>query len=134
MTQVRNILGIAAPRVYSWNSRASSTSVCVEYIIMEEIKGVQLQRVWRSLELADKFKIVKKIFKYEKAWLSASFSQIGSLYYADDIRVENRPEYLYKDSSGHKTRNQRFAICPASGRDWSDEGRNTLQADGGPCK
>jgi hypothetical protein len=134
MTQVRNILGIPAPRVYSWNSRASSTSVCAEYIIMEEIKGVQLQRVWHSLELADKVKIVKQIFNYQKAWLSASFSQIGSLYYADDIRVENRPEYLYKDSSAHKTRNERFAIGPASGRDWSDEGRNTLQADGGHCK
>ena len=101
---------------------------------MEEIKGVQLQKVWHSLKLPDKVRIVKQIFAYQKAWLSTSFSQIGSLYYADDIRVENRPEYLYKDSSSHKIRNERFAIGPASGRDWSDEGRNTLEVDRGPCK
>lgn len=64
MSQVRSILGIPAPRVYSWNSRASSTSICAEYVIMEEIEGVQLQKVWHSLELADKVKIIKQIFKY----------------------------------------------------------------------
>jgi hypothetical protein len=85
MTQVRNILGVPAPRVYSWNSRASGTSICAEYIIMEEIRGVQLQKAWHSLELADKVKIIKQIFNYQKTWLSASFSQMGSLYYADDI-------------------------------------------------
>ena len=101
---------------------------------MEEVEGVQLQRVWNSLELPDKLEIVQQIFGYQKAWLSASFSQIGSLYYAEDIGDQNRPNYLYKDSSGRRIKNERFTIGPACGRDWSDEDRNFLQVDKGPCR
>jgi hypothetical protein len=100
---------------------------------MEFIRGVPLQNVWTSFAAYSRLKIVLQIFRYVKSWLQASFPQFGSLYYTSDV-PGRLPDYLYVDAEGTKVVDDRFAVGPAIGREWVDEGRVLLDCDRGPCK
>ena len=130
---IRNILKTPAPKVYAWNSRSDNT-VGAEYIIMEKMPGTQLYHVWNSMKLVEKMQLRLNLAQLQKAWLSASFSQFGGLYYAKDLGCKPSKFYLYTDEQGEKKHDSRFAIGPTTGRDWFDCERKELKIDRGPCK
>ena len=99
-----------------------------EYIIMEKVPGVPLDSAWSSMRLDDRFSLTKTIAQYQKAWMKASFSHFGSLYFAEDL-VGVRHVPLHDGLSDKK-----FAIGPSTGREWFDAGRATVEFDRGPCK
>lgn len=131
---MRNMLGTPVPRVYAWNSKAETHAVGSEFMIMGKVPGVQLREVWRDMKPADKLEILRSVSRYQTAWLSTTFTQIGSLYYAEDVVKQSSEDYLYTDGNGHQVRAPRFAIGPATGRDWFDAGRSSIQYDRGPCE
>ncbi|DAA72768.1 TPA_exp: Uncharacterized protein A8136_5437 [Trichophyton benhamiae CBS 112371] len=129
---MRNVLKTPTPKVYSWNSRKDKgNNVGAEYIIMEKFDGVQLGQVWPSLDPSDKMKIFLQIFDYQRVWTQKKFNAFGSLYYRDDLGESIRRPLA--DEEGTQINElDRFAIGPATGREWSDDGRSSLTCDRGP--
>ncbi|KAK2855626.1 hypothetical protein FQN49_005006 [Arthroderma sp. PD_2] len=129
---MRNVLKTPAPEVYAWKSRLDDgNKVGAEYIIMEKFEGVQLGRVWHTLDPADKMKVFLQVFDYQRVWTSTKFASFGSLYYRDDLDKPLRKP-LVVDQDGQTVKFDRFAVGPAAGREWSDNGRSSLKCDRGP--
>ncbi|KAK2762249.1 hypothetical protein FQN54_001259 [Arachnomyces sp. PD_36] len=132
MEFMREVLKTPTPKVYEWSSRAEDSAVGAEYVIMEKIAGVPLEDVWARLEIADRFKIVKTIARYQKSWMSTSFNQFGSLYYRKDLEGCDREAPLYVDQNGAVVTSKRFAVGPSTGREFFDDGRASIEFNRGP--
>ncbi|KAJ5248953.1 phosphotransferase enzyme family protein [Penicillium chermesinum] len=130
MDFARKVLETPAPRVHSWNSQAGSHPVGAEFIIMDKIEGIPLSQVWDTLKLPQKLQILLTMTRLQKQWLSVSFSHYGSLYYTEDLQQQPADSYYIKD--GKAIRDSGFVIGPATGRDWFDAGRLTLDIKKGP--
>ncbi|KAJ9665342.1 hypothetical protein H2201_004634 [Coniosporium apollinis] len=126
---VRDVFGTPAPQVYASNANVEGNLVGAEYIIMEKVRGIQLRFVWARLHALDKAKIVYAIARHQRQWSLVSFRQFGSLYYAKDVEDEGLGDCFYTDSEGHLTQDPRFAVSPATGRDWVDAGRAAVEWD-----
>jgi hypothetical protein len=133
-SQVRNVLGTPVPRVFAWSSMAQENPVGAEYIIMEKVPGIELERVWSSMKIADRFSLVKAIAGFQKVWTSVSFKKFGGLYYAKDLEKRAGNEPLYIDANGVEITDAKFAIGPSTGRELIDNRRATIDFDRGPCK
>ncbi|KMQ48643.1 hypothetical protein HL42_0756 [Trichophyton rubrum] len=93
----------------------------------------KLGKVWPSLDPSDKMKIFLQIFDYQRVWTQKKFNAFGSLYYRDDLGESIRRPLA--DEEGTQINElDRFAIGPATGREWSDDGRSSLTCDRGPRK
>jgi hypothetical protein len=100
---------------------------------MQKAPGVQLQNVWKDMEIEDRLKIVKQVVRYQKKWSSISFNKFGSLYFACDLKKQESQDLLYFDEHGMAMKNQRFAVGPSTGREYYDAGRASVIYDRGPC-
>ncbi|KAL9607872.1 MAG: hypothetical protein Q9167_007261 [Letrouitia subvulpina] len=98
---------------------------------MEKLSGIQLEVVWSGMKIEDRLTVVKAIARYQKAWMSCSFNQIGSLYFAEDLDGSTQSS-LYTDGRGIEISNSRFAIGPSVGREFSDDRRSAVEFDRGP--
>lgn len=101
---------------------------------MEKVPGIELERVWPSMNIKDKFALVKSIAGFQKAWTSCSFKKFGSLYYAKDLNEPAGSKPLYINVDGVDNVDENFAIGPSTGREFIDNGRATINFDRGPCK
>ena len=84
--------------------------------------------------IEDRFTIIKAIAQYQKAWMSVSFENFGSLYYAADLGGQLVDGPLYTDHQGVQIVNPKFAISPSTGREIFDDGRAAIKFNRGPCK
>lgn len=122
------------PKVLAWSSKAEGSHVGAEYIIMEKVAGIELERVWPNMSIKDKFAIVKAIAGFQKAWTSVSFKKFGSFYYAKDLDQPPQDKPLYVEESGKEVVDLRFAVGPCMGREYVDDGRMSVDFDRGPCR
>lgn len=120
------------PKVLAWSSNASENPIGAEYIIMEKVGGVQLNKVWPRMNIKQRFELVKTISRYQKAWMSKTFTQYGSLYYSKDLQSNSGCILVNED--GSQFEDDRFAIGPSTGRGFLDDGRIDVDFDRGPCK
>ncbi|KAJ8067351.1 hypothetical protein OCU04_004704 [Sclerotinia nivalis] len=125
MDFARNVLGTPIPR-------AQENPVGAECIIMEKVPGIELERVWPSMGIKDRFTLVKAIAGFQKVWASVSFKKFGGLYYTKDLEERTGNELLYTDANGVDITNAKFAIGPSTGRELIDNGRATIDFDRGP--
>lgn len=116
----------------AWSSNARENSIGAEYIIMEKVAGVQLDKVWSNMDIKGRFEIVKAISGYQKALMSTSFARYGSLYYSSDLDDPDGCVLVKENGTGVKE--HRFAVGPSAGRGFLDDGRIALDFDRGPCK
>jgi hypothetical protein len=130
----RNILDIPVPKVLAWHSHAHENPVGAEYIIMEEVPGVELEPVWPEMSIQDKFAVVKSIAGFQKAWTPVAFTKYGSLYFSRDLENMHDSQLLYIDANGHHITNENFAVGPSTAREAFDSGRAAINFDRGPCK
>ncbi|EAW10677.1 aminoglycoside phosphotransferase family protein [Aspergillus clavatus NRRL 1] len=130
MDFARNELQTPVPKVLAWSSKAKDNSVGTEYIIIEKVPGVQLDKVWPEMDIKERFELVKTISGYQKTWMSTSFTQYGSLYYSSAIDDTDGCNLVKEDGSIVKT--HRFAVGPSTGREFLDDGRIALEFDMGP--
>jgi hypothetical protein len=119
-------------KCYLGAPKQKDTPVGAEYIIMEKVHGVQLDKVWPKMSIKDRFELVKTITGYHKAWMSTSFTKYGSLYYASDLDGTDGCVLVRED--GHVAKDHRFAVGPSTSREFLDDGRIALGFDRGPCK
>ena len=120
------------PEVFSWSSTADN-AVGAEYILMENVQGVQLSKLWDQLDVEVKMKVLRKITSYQENWVRTCFSHYGSLYYKRDLAY-SAPSIEYTDNKGMAIVNQRFSIGPSVSRQNNDDGRVEMDFDRGPCK
>jgi hypothetical protein len=130
----RNILDIPVPKVLAWHSHAHKNPVGAEYIIMEEVPGVELEHVWPDMSIQDRFAVVKSIAGFQKACTSVAFTKYGSLYFSRDLEDMHGSQPLYIDENGHHIKNENFAVGPSVARETFDSGRAAINFDRGPCK
>lgn len=131
--QARNVLATPVPKVLCWSSATHENPARAEYIIIEKVSGTELERVWPSMGIADRFAIVKSIASFQTAWTSLSFKKFGSLYYSNDLKEPVAHGPLYTNANGVEVTDSRFSIGPSTGREFSDDGRATVNIDRGPC-
>ncbi|EAW11778.1 uncharacterized protein ACLA_094800 [Aspergillus clavatus NRRL 1] len=130
MDFLRNVMKIPIPNVLSWGS-TSENPVGAEYILMENVRGVQLSKLWDQLEVDVKFEVLRNIAFYQEKWLDTSFSRYGSLYYKNDVGLST-PSVKYTDKTGVTTVDDRFTIGPSVSRQNNDDGRLKMDFDRGP--
>jgi hypothetical protein len=132
--QARDVLGIPIPKVLAWCSRAHEHAVGAEYIIMEEVRGIELEQVWPKMSIQDRFAIVKSIASFQKAWTSVTFTKYGSLYFSRDLEDTPSSQPLYTDANGDYITNKAFAIGPSTARGAVHSGKATINFEKGSCK
>jgi hypothetical protein len=101
---------------------------------MEEVPGVELERVWPNMSIQDKFGVVRSIAGFQKAWTSVSFRKYGSLYFSRDLDVTPSSQPLYIDADSSHITNEDFAIGPSKARETFDSGRAAINFGRGPCR
>lgn len=101
-----------------------------EFIIMDQVEGVPLSRVWDTMTLPQWLQVLLAVTHLQKQWLSVSFSHYGSLYYTGDVQPL---EGSYYSNTGESVRDSGFTIGPSTSRDWFDAGRPVLDVEKGPC-
>ena len=132
MDMMRNLLETPVPEVYAWFSHAEDSHVGAEYIIVEKAAGLSLNSVCHKLELPDRFAVTKEIARFQIAWSAASYEGYGRIYYAVDLPKQHHlPLHRYERGL---VVDERFALGPITGRDWIDDGRQSVAFDRGPCK
>jgi len=83
------------------------------------------------MHLNHKVEIMKSIAGYQKAWARLSFSHIGSLYYAKNLKLDHPITPAYIDSGGEIAADSRFALGPITGKEWNTLGRAGLDCNRG---
>ncbi|QDS77893.1 hypothetical protein FKW77_000546 [Venturia effusa] len=128
----RNVLRTPVPKVLAWCSHAHESPVGAEYIIMEQVPGIELEHVWPQLNIKDRFAVVKAIAGFQKSWTEVSFAKYGSLYFSKDLDDTPVDQPLYVDAKGNRIINTCYAIGLSTGREYFDSGRATVNFDRGP--
>ena len=141
----REVLGIRVPRVFAWSANASANPVGAEYIIMEKIPGVESRHRWTHIGKAPQvFPLLDGVFDIERSFECAPFSQIGSLYFKDDVRADLRDHPLFRPGSLPEDdpelyrkldmAKDKYCIGPIADRQWWRSERSQVTYDHGPCE
>ena len=101
---------------------------------MEKVQGIELEQVWPSMKVKDRFTVVKSIAAFQKAWTTISFKKFGSLYCSKDLEGQRHGMPLCNGTQGFDILDDEFAIGPTAAREWIDDGRATVSLNRGPCK
>lgn len=128
-------LKITIPRVLAWSrSPEDRAAVGTDYIIMEKVPGVPLFK--RTIDLTEvdlDAPLIEDLVEFERPFNALSFSQIGSIYYKEDVSPELQSRRLYAHGVEDDEFSERFRIGPVLDRQFWSGGRDALFADRGPC-
>ncbi|KAF8555594.1 hypothetical protein OG21DRAFT_1410660, partial [Imleria badia] len=129
MDYARNILGLPVPHILGWSSDADASEVRTEYILMEIVQGVELHKRMNKFK-REATHFVDQLIDVECKFAQHRFSQIGSLYYKEDVSPELQQRPLYADGV-QGGGSDRFRIGPYVDWDiWRGE-RSRLNVDRG---
>ncbi|KAL1667791.1 hypothetical protein GGF50DRAFT_124587 [Schizophyllum commune] len=132
---IRTELNIPAPVVCSWSSHAESTPVGCEYIMYEKLRGEPLRvHECTDVDLEDDpyVQLIPFIRAIESVLSNIRFSQIGSIYYKEDVPDAIRDRPLYKNPDLESENTARFCVGPTVHREFWRAGRHALDIDRGP--
>lgn len=136
MAYAREILGLPVPKVIAWSSRAAATPVGSEFILMEQFEGVTLASQVPSLSgRPEVAALINATIKLHYQLLSAPLSQVGSIYFKEDVskELQDRPFYA-KEFEGDPRASERFRIGPIVTRNFWRGQKSRLDVDRGPCE
>ncbi|KLO09777.1 hypothetical protein SCHPADRAFT_808487, partial [Schizopora paradoxa] len=134
---VRNVMDIPAPKVLAWSSRAESTPVGAEFMVLEKVDGVPLPYVLKEIQDAkDKARDISETLRHmlniDRKFTRLKFTMHGSLFYKGDVAEYPHTTKLFADESQESDFTRKFAIGPhMSYFLWRDE-RKQLDVDRGP--
>ncbi|PSR78909.1 hypothetical protein PHLCEN_2v7258 [Hermanssonia centrifuga] len=140
MTFAREVLNVPAPRVLAWSSDAASNAVGSAYIIMEKIDGQILLDRWPLVtDGGDAATMLFEFAGIEKKFQRVPFSQIGSLYFKEDVSPELQDRPLFHAAACDlddifQAAAKRYRVGPISNRQWWRGERASMRLDRGPCK
>lgn len=135
MDFARTILDLPVPRVLAWNARAdpATNPVGAEYILMEKAKGDVLHTRWDDVKGEAARGVIEQTMAIEQRFAFGAFSQIGSLYYKEDVdeALQTRPLY----AGGNDGPDQdKYRIGPLVDWDVWRGSRAALNVNRGPCE
>jgi len=131
---LRRQLAFPIPRVLTWSSRAESTDVGAEFILMEKAPGCLLSDIWEDIPRYEQGIFAKTLGECERKLLDLSFTHYGSLYYKNDVPVPLRAPTLLEGLSPDDELNSKFCIGPIARRDFWEAEREHMDINRGPCK
>ena len=85
MDYARTVLGLPVPNVFGCSASTDRIDVGAEYILMEKIEGVQIHQRYNDFR-SEGFELINQVNAMERAFVSRLFSQIGSIYYKEDVK------------------------------------------------
>ncbi|CAA7260543.1 unnamed protein product [Cyclocybe aegerita] len=134
MEYVRTELELPVPHVRAWSSRAESTPVGAEFIIYDKVPGVPLRSRWWDPEVKGivAMDIITTIVVFERLMIDQRFSQIGSIYFKEDLPPFLQDRSLYSSDAASTPNSERFRIGPSLYREFWRGGRAALDIDRGP--
>lgn len=136
MDFARSVLSLPVPKVVVWSSRAAGNPVGSQYILMEVVKGTSFAEGWRKLSDRRLDTCLSEAIGVTECLSSTHLSQIGSIFYTEDVPQELRslPLYADEDIASARTGSERFRVGPCMS-DLFWRGRRThLNVDRGPCE
>lgn len=133
MDYARTVLNLPVPEVLAYSAIANSTPVGAEFILMRLSPGSELRKRWDEMSSPDVMSVIDQVLHAESQFLRYEFSQIGSIYYVEDVDPDLRARPLYKDGTGEEPGADRFRIGPST--EWAlwRGSRAGLDVDRGPC-
>jgi hypothetical protein len=134
---LRTVLEIPVPKVLAWSSRREPNPVGTDYIIMEKVKGVQLQDRWDTISGKEDFiPLMQDSLKIEQKLFGVRFSQIGSIYFKEDVDPHLQSRALLRNAHDHIRASdvEKYRIGPIADWSWWRGTRSKLDIDRGPCK
>jgi len=132
MDYARTILHLPVPQVLAWS--AKSDEIGSEYIVMERSAGVELQQKWDNMTGPTVRKAIEEVIEAENRFSKNTLSQIGGIYYKNDVPPYLRERPFYPDGLKRDEGSDIFRIGPLPDWDtWRGE-RELLDIDRGPCE
>lgn len=122
-------LGIPVPKVLAWSSRAQSTEVESEFIIMEKADGLPLIKIWDTV---DKMDLVTKLAQLHRPLLDLQFTHYGSLYYKSDVDVSHASTTDFLETIPAGLDISPFCMGPIARRDFWENERISMEVNRGP--
>ncbi|KAK0222803.1 kinase-like domain-containing protein [Armillaria nabsnona] len=121
-----------APKVLAWNA-SSSNPVALPFILMEYLPNPPLQSCWYHIKGVQTGYAMSDICWLQYFFTLRKFSQIGSLYFKEDVspELQDRPLYL-SDEDNQRLSAQKYRIGPIVDREWWRGERRNMRADRGP--
>ncbi|KAG6906627.1 hypothetical protein DXG01_012872 [Tephrocybe rancida] len=126
-------LGLPLPKVLAWSSRAHSTPVNSEFIIMEKAAGQLLADVLET-ESVDQEDLFHKLVALHRPLLDLRFNCYGSIYYKQDLDSSLRsiPDFLELESAPPGLDLTSFVVGPSSRRNFWEDERASMDFEHGP--
>lgn len=135
LTYAREHLHVPVPKVLASSRRRDHyNDIGAEFLILEKASGVPLHRRIDSLNGDDAKPFINDFLDIESRISSNNFSQIGSLYFKEDVtpELQNRP--LFADGNAGDSASEKYRIGPTVQRDFWRGERRYMSIDRGPCK
>ncbi|KAI0076860.1 hypothetical protein K474DRAFT_1707795 [Panus rudis PR-1116 ss-1] len=134
-----SISQLLPPKVLAWDS-SYENPVGTPFILFEFIPGVRLLDRWDQSDLkGDNVKpMISGLASHETMLLQEPFSQIGSIFFAEDVSEELRARPLYRpgeepaDNILAKRLARKYRIGPLVDRDWWRGEYGKVDAHRGP--
>jgi hypothetical protein len=125
------------PKILAWDSSFGNPAAW-PYILCEHLPGVTLNTKWFPMEKNVLKEVIHDIVMFETNILQESFSQHGSIFFAESVSKELRGRPLYSDSEPpvdplRMDLARRFRIGPIVNREWWRGPYGKITADRGPC-
>ncbi|KAK0447228.1 kinase-like domain-containing protein [Armillaria borealis] len=132
MEYVRDVIGHPTPRVLAWSSTPEARSaVGSDFILMERINGVALEKRWFNTFDEDIGAMIREMLFLDLALHRRPFSQIGSLFFKEDVspELQSRPLYL-EEKDNEEPAAEKYRIGPVVEKQyWFNE---PIEGDRGP--
>ncbi|KDQ11506.1 hypothetical protein BOTBODRAFT_135803 [Botryobasidium botryosum FD-172 SS1] len=125
-------LHLPVPKVLAWSSRLVGNPVGAEYIIMEYMPGVPLEQRWLGMTGDEAISLIENVVRMEKRYTEFQFSQIGSLYFKEDVDPELQGRRLYANGAPDDEASEKYRIGPTLQWDFWREEWLTMNVDRGP--
>ncbi len=123
--------GLPIPRVLDWDSTSANPLGC-EYMIIERVHGRELDDIWTTMDMKERFEIVKSIVEVESTLFGFNFPASGSLFYKESLDPSIARVDLPSTMSSHDVSS--FCIGPSTELLWWYNKRDSLDVSRGPCR
>lgn len=112
---IRSEFRIPAPAVRAWASHAEETPVGTEYIMYERLPGTTLSDYDKNnfpVHEDPYIRVLNIVKLIESQMTRRGFSQVGSIYYKEDVPQHLRDRPLYSNPYDESVNSGRFRIGP----------------------
>ncbi|KAK0447244.1 kinase-like domain-containing protein [Armillaria borealis] len=134
MEYVREVFGKPTPRVLTWSSTSEArTAVGTDFILMEYIQGAPLEDRWLNTFDEDIGVVLRELIHFDIDIHQRPFSQIGSLFFKEDVspKLQSRPLYL-RESDNKESVADKYRIGPIVDNQYWFGGEEPVVGDRGP--